>query len=337
MVDDSGFMRLVVSDMINSSQDITVVDTAQNGLEAVDKTKLLQPDVVLLDLTMKDYDGIYAIKNIMHQRPTPIVVLSSLGNSQPQAVFEALDQGACDFVNKPEGIVGSRIRDVEQHLFSKLRHAAKIELTTLRRNGLQANNSAHTFGQTQFEVIAIGASTGGTSAVEYLLTHLPSNLPIPIVIAQHMPEGFIFSFAERLNTLVPFTVKVAGPNEPILPNTAYLLPCDSNLELKRKLGKNIFQLNTNQFREYNSPSVDCLFSSISRVYGKKSIAVLLTGMGRDGALGLLDIHREGGYTIAQDKASSVVFGMPKAAIEVGAAKSTLALTQMPPFIVSLLD
>jgi len=330
-------MRLVVSDMINSSQDITVVDTAENGLEAVDKTKLLQPDVVLLDLTMKDYDGMYAIRNIMLHRPTPIVILSSLGNSQPQAVFEALDHGACDFINKPEGIVGSRIRDVEQYLFSKLRYAAQIELSTLKRSGLQTNNSAHTFGQMQFEVLGIGASTGGTSAVEYLLTHLPSNLPIPIVIAQHMPEGFIYSFAERLNTLVPFTVKVAQSNEVVLPNTAYLLPCDSNLELKKRLGKTMFQINSARFREYNFPSVDCLFSSLSQVYGRRAIGVLLTGMGRDGASGLLDMSTAGGYTIAQDKASSVVFGMPKAAIELGAARRELALTQMPPYIVSLLD
>lgn len=330
-------MRLVVSDMINSSQDITVVDTAENGLEAVDKTKLLEPDVVLLDLTMKDYDGMYAIRNIMSDRPTPIVILSSLGNTQPQAVFEALDNGACDFVNKPEGIVGSRIRDVEQYLFSKLRHAAKIELSTLKRKGLHANNSTHTFGQTQFDVIAIGASTGGTSAVEYLLTHLPANLPLPIVIAQHMPEGFIFSFAERLNTLVPFTVKVAVPNEMVLPNTAYLLPCDSNLELKKRLGKIVFQVNPSPFKEYNYPSVDCLFSSMASVYGKRSIGVLLTGMGKDGASGLLDISNAGGYTIAQDRASSVVYGMPKAAVEIGATKHSIALTQMPPFIVSLLD
>lgn len=336
LVDDSGFMRLVVADMINASEDIRVVETAQNGLEAVEKTKQFSPDVVLMDLTMKDYDGMYAIRHIMKDNPTPIVVLSSLGNTQPHVVFEAMEIGACDFINKPEGIVSSRIREVEHNLFNKLRYAAKADLGNLKKKSSGTNNKVHTFDATLYDMIAIGASTGGTSAVEHILTHLPANLPMPIVIAQHIAEGFIQSFSDRLNALVPFTVKVAEVGEALLPNVAYLLPCDANLEVKKKGNRIFFAVSQKEFKEFNHPSVDCLFHSAAIVYGEKAVGILLTGMGRDGAEGMKSIHEQKGYTIAQDQKSSVVFGMPKAAIDLGAVKQTLSIVQIPSFLVSLL-
>lgn len=337
LVDDSGFMRLVVSDMINSSSDLMVIDTAENGLEAVQKTKSLSPDVVLLDMTMKDYDGLYAVRNIMKDTPTPIVILSSLGNTQPDLVFEALDCGAYDFVNKPTGVLGSKIRDLEQHLFGKLRNAAKVDIVNLKQKSSKSNNLQHTFDTSLYDILAIGSSTGGTGALEHILTHMPENLPIPVVIAQHMPQEFIHSFAERLNGILPFNVCVAREGDSLQPNVVYLMPCDVNMGVTKKRNRVVFQVYGNDYKEYNHPSVDCLMQSVAKAYSAKSIGVLLTGMGSDGALGMKDIFDQKGYTIAQDQASSVVFGMPKAAIETGGVKSILSLKQMPSFLVSMMS
>jgi two-component system, chemotaxis family, protein-glutamate methylesterase/glutaminase len=336
LVDDSGFMRLVVSDMINSSDDFFVIDTATNGLEAVEKTMLLNPDVVVLDLTMKEYDGLYAVKHIMQSKPTPIVILSALGNTQPEVVFEALDNGACDFITKPDGLVGSRVREVQHDLLHKLKSAFNADKSNLGKKTTQKYNLAHQFDTTLYDMVVMGASTGGTGAIESILTKLPSNLPIPIIIAQHMTEGFIFSFAERLAGTVNFPVKVATLGETPRPGSVYLLPCDANMELRKKGNRVSFQTTDKQFKEYNCPSVDCLFLSAAEVYGSRLASVLLTGMGKDGAQGSKAIFDKGGYTITQDEASSVVFGMPKAAIELGASRKTLSVHQIPSFLVSML-
>ncbi len=337
LVDDSGFMRLVVSDMINSSPDIMVLDTAENGLEAVQKTKSLLPDVVLLDMTMKDYDGLYAVKNIMKDTPTPIIILSSLGNTQPDLVFEALDCGAYDFVNKPTGVLGSKIRDLEQHLFGKLRNAARVDVSNLKQKASKKNNLQHTFDASLYDIISIGSSTGGTGALEHILTHMPENLPIPVVIAQHMPQDFIHSFAERLNGILPFEVSVAVEGNALQQNNVYLIPCDVNMGVAKRRDKIVFQVFNEDFKEYNHPSVDCLMQSVARTYQAKSIGVLLTGMGCDGAIGIKEIFDQKGYTIAQDEASCIVFGMPKAAIETGGVRTVLSLKQMPSFLVSMLS
>lgn len=337
LVDDSGFMRLVVSDMINSSSDLMVLDTAENGLEAVQKTKLLHPDVVLLDMTMKDFDGLYAVRHIMKDSPTPIVILSSLGNTQPDLVFEALDCGAYDFVNKPTGALGSKIRDLEQHLFGKLRNAARVDIKNLKQRPSNKNNLQHTFDTSLYDILSIGSSTGGTGALEHILTHMPENLPIPVVIAQHMPQEFIHSFADRLDGLLPFKVCVAIKGDSPKPNTVYLMPCDVNMGVTKKRDNVVFHVYDEDFKEYNHPSVDCLMHSVAKTFGARSIGVLLTGMGSDGAIGIKDIFDNKGYTIAQDEASCVVFGMPKAAIETGGIRNVLSLKQMPSFLVSMLS
>ena len=339
LVDDSSFMRVVLSDIVNSSPDITVLDTAVDGKEAVDKTRLLKPDVVLLDLTMKDYDGLYAVKHIMADCPTPIVILSSLGNTNPDAYVEALEAGAYDFLNKPEGIINSKIRNIDQLIFEKIKAASRIDIKNLKLRTTNINNHIHTFDKRlPFHAVVIGSSTGGTGAIEHIIINLPQNFPVPVLVAQHMPAEFVNSFASRLNGLTPLDVKVAEEGEILRGNTVYIMPGYTNTFVKRRgEQKVVFEFTDKSYPEFNHPSVDCLMTSAAEVYGKNLIALILTGMGKDGTEGMKAIYGKGGYTIAQDEKSSVVWGMPKSAYEAGIVKQVLPLNDMPHFIVSALS
>ncbi|MDO1451263.1 chemotaxis-specific protein-glutamate methyltransferase CheB [Rhodocytophaga aerolata] len=340
IADDSGFMRLVLSDMINSDGELTMVASAENGKEAYEKTKKLRPDVLLLDLIMPEYDGLYAIKSIMRDCPTPIVILSSSGVMDSKRVFEALDAGAFDFLNKPKGTFGSKIRDIEEQVIAKIKSAAYINTDRLSKKSAQLNNHLHTFDKAlPYEIVAIGSSTGGTGAIEEILKKLPSNFPIPIVIAQHMPQEFVESFARRLNDLFPFTVKVAEKGEPLQKGSIYLSPGSTNtlLENDPTTGQVCIGFTSHRFTEYNDPSVDCLFTSVAHTYASKALAIVLSGMGKDGTKGMQALHLAGAYTMAQDEQSSIVFGMPKSAIEKGIVKKTLSIYEMGGFLVSCLS
>ncbi|MCC5920979.1 MAG: chemotaxis-specific protein-glutamate methyltransferase CheB [Cyclobacteriaceae bacterium] len=339
VVDDSSLMRLLISDIISSDDDIEVIDTAVNGKEAVEKVKELKPDVVLLDMTMKDYDGFYAVKHIMKYHPTPIVIVSALGNTQPEKVFDAINEGAFDFVNKPTGALNSKIRDLDKEIIYKIKDAANAEIDKLGIKKANRNHNPHTFfDQLPFQLVLVGASTGGTGAIEEFLKRLPENFPLPIVIAQHIPHDFVYSFANRLDRLFEFKVKIARETESLQNNTVYILPANVNSTLvQNRSGKLTFGKTDEKFTEYNFPSIDSLFESVAKIGDAKSIAILMTGMGRDGANGLLQLRRKGSMTIAQSESSCVVFGMPKAAIEIGAAEHTLHLNQMSGFVVSALS
>jgi len=338
LVDDSGFMRMVLSDIINSSPDIEVVDTAVDGKEATEKTKSLKPDVVLLDLTMKDYDGLYAVKHIMDEFPTPIVILSAMGNSNPDAYIEAMSAGALDFLNKPAGLANSKIREIDHQIFNKIRAAAQVDVKNLVRKQVIKNSNLHSFEtHLPYDVIVIGASTGGTGAIEQILTKLPSNIPVPVVIAQHMPAEFVTSFAARLNELIPIEVKVASVNENLRRGVIYIAPGDINIILSKTAGGVKISLTDKEYQEFNHPSVDALLESAAEVYGNKALGIILTGMGKDGASGMEKMYKAGAYTIAQDEKTSVVFGMPKAACELGVVKKMLPIHEMATFIVSALS
>ncbi|MDX2189145.1 MAG: chemotaxis response regulator protein-glutamate methylesterase [Bacteroidota bacterium] len=338
LVDDSGFMRMVISDIVNGESDITIIDTAVNGKEAVEKNDTTNPDVVLMDLTMKDYDGLYAIRHIMKQKPVPIVVLSSIRSTNPQAMVEAMQAGALDFIDKPTGIISSNIRDINYLICSKIREAAKIDISKFSIAD-RKNYSEHTFEDIRYDIVAIGASTGGTGAIESILTNLPSNMPVPIVIAQHMPAEFIPSFAKRLNELIEIRVKVAEENEYVLPNVVYILPGNTNTQIFRSPSakKPKFIFTDSKYNEFNNPSVDGLMLSVAEVYGSKSIGVILTGMGKDGSIGLQKIKNKGGYTLAQNEATSVVWGMPQAAYQLGVVDQLVALKDIAGFLVGCIS
>jgi two-component system chemotaxis response regulator CheB len=325
--------------MLGSDGSIGVIGTAGNGREAYEKTSALKPDVVLLDLVMPEYDGLYAVKQIMAHCPTPIVVLSALGNTNSEAVFEALDAGAYDFLSKPAGVLGSKIREIEEQLVAKIRYASSADLRTLYRKKTGGNNNAHTFDSAlAYEVVVIGASTGGTGAIEEILQKLPGNFPLPIIIAQHMPADFVESFGRRLNDMLPVTVKVATTGESPQSGTVYILPGSQNTVLAREgSGKIRFSRTDERYAEFNNPSVDALMLSAAECYGARAIGILLTGMGKDGAVGMAALHRKRSFTIAQNEQSSVVFGMPRAAIERGAIREVLPIKEIAGFVVSCLS
>jgi len=333
-------MRLVIADMLNQDADLNVIDTASNGKEAYEKTMALKPDIIVLDLVMQDYDGLYAVRKITQEQPTPIIILSAAGNVNPDAVVEALNAGALGFVNKPQGILHAHIREVNNVLIEKIKAAARIDISKLAQNTQKlSNTNPHTFDQNlAYQVIVIGASTGGTGAIESILLNLPSNLPIPLLIAQHIPENFVHSFAKRLNDLVPLEVGVAQEDEILLSGKVYIASCSSNMKLKKNADTNRVRivLTDEKYTSFNNPSIDSLMLSVAQVYGNKAIGVLLTGMGRDGAQGLSAIHHAGGFTIAQDEKTSIVFGMPKAAIDEGVARAILPLSDIAHFLVGCL-
>ncbi|MDO1446694.1 chemotaxis-specific protein-glutamate methyltransferase CheB [Rhodocytophaga aerolata] len=337
LIDDSGLMRLIISDILRTDAAIEIIDTAENGKDGFEKTVKYKPDVVVTDLVMPHYDGIYAVKNIMKQAPTPIIVLSSLDRADPE-VFDALHEGAVDFIDKPKGKLVSGIREVNTLLIKAVKEASKANVQQLRKARKVTTPRQPETGKLNYEIICMGSSTGGPGAIEYILTKLPEKLAVPVVIAQHMPERFLDSFAKRLDSLTALKVKLAEKGEPLTDGTIYLAPGHSNTLVTKDIrtGLPFFSFTTREYKEFNFPSVDCLMYSAAQVYKNKALGVLLTGMGKDGAEGMKAIYEAGGYTLAQDEESSVVYGMPKSVVEIGAARKSIALEDIPAFIVGCL-
>jgi two-component system, chemotaxis family, protein-glutamate methylesterase/glutaminase len=334
LIEDSAFMRIVLSDLLKTDDELEFLGSANNGLLGVDKAKKLIPDVLITDMVMPDYDGLYVVKNLMRDMPIPIILLSSLERTDP-AIFDALKEGAFDFIDKPKNV--NQKQDYKP-LTDLIKAAALSKGVKFKRNAERKNNLSHSFhAKTNYDILAIGASTGGPSAIEYILNNLPANLGIPVVIGQHMPERFIKQFADRLNNQDGLSVCVLEIGQEISGNNVFLAPGTDNIRLERnESGRVIAKVDEGFYKEYNKPSIDCLFDSIGEVYGNKAIGVVLTGMGKDGSQGLLKIKSKGGFTVAQDEASAVVYGMPKAAYESGAASFLVPLNEIPNFIVSSL-
>ncbi|MDN5203808.1 chemotaxis-specific protein-glutamate methyltransferase CheB [Fulvivirgaceae bacterium BMA10] len=337
IIDDSGLMRIMLSDALRADPEILVVGTASNGMEGVEKIYALDPDVVITDMVMPKYGGLYVVRNIMAKKPRPIFLLSSLSRSNSE-VFEALSSGAVDFIDKPKKESSKSFQRSMDVLISKIKMASTVNTSNMVVSWPKNNNHQHTFEENlEYDVIALGASTGGPSTIEYILGQLPSNLKIPVIIAQHMPERFIISFCERLEEKTPLKIRIASHDQIIKPGTIYLAPGTDNLMVaSAKNGDKRFQFTKQKFKNFNNPSIDCLFESIAETFGPRTIAAILTGMGKDGAEGLKKIRNIGGLTIAQDKNSCVVYGMPKAAINAKAVDYTLKLKEIPGFIVSCL-
>lgn len=339
MIEDSGFMRILLSDYLKKDPEIELVATAGNGKEGFEKVRLYQPDVVITDMVMPKYDGLYAIRQIMASTPTPILVLSSLDKTNPK-IFDALNEGAVDFLDKPKADIQQTFEQGNYALGSLVKSLARLDRNTLLKRGHSEVTYDHTFtDELSFEIVAIGASTGGPGAIESILTRLPANFPLPVVIAQHMPERFLISFADRLNKLCPLEVRVPVTGEELLSNKVYIVPGHTNTKVVKRITDHrpCVTFTDRKYTEFNNPSVDCLMESVGQVYGKKSIGVILSGMGKDGTIGMQLIKKNGGMTIAQDEASSVVFGMPKNAIDEKAAERIVKLGDIPGFIVSCLD
>ena len=334
-VDDSALIRSVMTEIINSQADMTVVGTAADPLQARDLIKVTNPDVLTLDVEMPRMDGLEFLEKLMRLRPMPVVMVSSLTERGSEIALRALELGAIDFVTKPRLGVRDGLLQYTELIAGKIRTAAAARLLP-GRHGASAKGAADSSPQEPLlrspllsteKLIIIGASTGGTEAIREVLLPLPPDAPA-VLIAQHMPAGFTRSFAQRLNGLCRITVKEAEHGERVLPGYAYIAPGGFHLSLGRSGANYVAQLDQEPPVNRHRPSIDVLFDSAARHAGKNAIGMILTGMGRDGAEGLLRMKRAGAYTFAQDEASCVVFGMPREAIALGAADEVAPLGEM---------
>lgn len=330
-------MRKVISDIIHSDSTIELVGVATNGQQGSQMALELKPDVVITDMVMPDFDGMYVVSSVMEKQPMPIILLSSLDKTDSR-IFDALQHGAFEFIDKPTDLDRGRIRNYK--LLDLIKEASRMDISLLKARQLAGRNShQHSFGDTlNYAIIAIGASTGGPGAIEMIINNLPRNLRIPVVIAQHMPHRFLETFAQRLNEQSPLPVHLATRGESVKGGIIHIAPGEANLRIERNINTSLptFTFTDQHYTEFNNPSVDCLFESVADVYGQQSIGVILTGMGKDGTKGLAKMKTRGGFTIAQDEESSVVYGMPKVAFESGAARQVVSLKQIPGYIINCL-
>ena len=330
VVDDSALIRSLMRELLGSQPDIEVVGMAPDPHVARELIKQLNPDVITLDVEMPRMNGLDFLEKLMRLRPMPVVMVSSLTDQGSEVTLKALDLGAVDFITKPRLGVAEQFPELAREIGDKIRIAARARI---RRHGLGTAAASqprpitgHVFGTTE-KLICIGASTGGTEALKEVLCRMPADAP-GVLITLHMPESFTRSFAERLNGLSAMTVKEAAHNERVLPGHAYVAPGHSHLRVKKGGAYYYTELSQEAPVNRHRPSVDVLFHSAAQVLGANALGVILTGMGKDGASGLLAMRQAGAHTIAQDEASCVVYGMPRAAVELGAAAEVCPLPQI---------
>ncbi|SEL05195.1 response regulator receiver modulated CheB methylesterase [Variovorax sp. YR750] len=330
-VDDSALIRSVMTEIINSQADMTVVGTAADPLVARDLIKVTNPDVLTLDVEMPRMDGLEFLEKLMRLRPMPVVMVSSLTERGSEIALRALELGAIDFVTKPRLGVRDGLLNYTELIAGKIRTAASARLrpaATARQGGDAPQESLLRSPLLSTEkLIIIGASTGGTEAIREVLQPLPPDSPA-VMIAQHMPAGFTRSFAQRLDGLCRITVKEAEHGERVLPGYAYIAPGGFHLSLARSGANYVAHLDQEPPVNRHRPSIDVLFDSAAKHAGKNAIGIILTGMGKDGAEGLLRMRRAGAHTLAQDEASCVVFGMPREAIALGAVDDVSPLAEV---------
>lgn len=340
IVDDSALIRGVMKEIIDSQPDMEAVGAAPDPIVARELIKKLNPDVLTLDVEMPRMDGLDFLEKLMRLRPMPVVMVSSLTERGSEITLRALELGAVDFVTKPKISIRSGMEEYADMIADKIRAAAKAKLRpravpTPGAAGSTALPELRNPLTSSEKLIIIGASTGGTEAIKEFLVNLPSDCP-GILIAQHMPEGFTRSFAQRLDGLCKITVKESEGNERILPGHAYIAPGHSHLELVRSGANYMTRIHQEAPVNRHRPSVDVLFRSAAKYAGKNAVGVILTGMGKDGALGMLEMREAGAYNFAQDESSCVVFGMPREAIAVGAAHEVMPLQSMAGRVLSYL-
>lgn len=332
VIDDSALIRSVMKEIINRENDMECVGAAPDPLVAREMIKSLNPDVLTLDVEMPKMDGLDFLERLMRLRPMPVLMVSTLTERGSDITFRALELGAVDFVSKPKLDIARGMEEYAIEITDKIRATAHARVRKAVTEPVVPEkytadailpSVASRFSSTE-KLIIIGASTGGTEAIKEILTKLPADSP-GVLVAQHMPEHFTKSFADRLNTLCKISVKEAEDNERILPGHAYIAPGHSHLLLKRSGANYMTKLDQGELVNRHRPSVDVLFRSAANVAGANALGIILTGMGKDGVQGMLEMKQAGSYTIAQDEASCVVFGMPKEAIAVGGVCEVLPL------------
>ncbi|HSR35603.1 MAG TPA: chemotaxis response regulator protein-glutamate methylesterase [Desulfurivibrionaceae bacterium] len=337
VVDDSAVVRKVFSEELSHEQDIQVVATAPDPYVARDKIVALKPDVVTLDIEMPRMDGLTFLRKLMKYYPLPVIIVSSLTKEGGALALEAMEIGAVDVISKPGEAYS--VGDMSAQLAEKIRAAAHVDMThraRLAATQAVAPQAKLSLTKTTNKIIAIGASTGGTEALKDVLVQLPPNSP-GIMIVQHMPAKFTTSFAERLNSLCQIRVKEAEDGDSVVPGTALLAPGNFHMVMRRSGARYYVNIKTGPLVCYQRPAVDVLFNSVAAYGGANAVGVILTGMGKDGAQGMLKMKEAGAKTIAQDEASCVVFGMPKEAIEAGGVDQVVSLKNIPAAILKMVE
>jgi two-component system chemotaxis response regulator CheB len=369
IADDSAFMRSLLIRMVESDEELSVIATAANGIEALTKINSLQPDVVTLDIDMPGMDGMDVLKRIMSDLPRPIIIVSAVSREGAKATIEALALGAFDCVAKSLNYGSEDVMKVQKELIGKIKagasaqslaelssrrsyapkrysaaasgsssattaqaiqrgHAEAPQNANLPQTSLHSDPNAAPFRATA-SVIAIGASTGGPNALQTILSGLPANLPVPIIVVQHMPAGFIHHLAERLNKFSALKVCEAAQGQPVRPGHVYLAPAGKHLTVRRLSGRDVVLcLSLLPSNVAHIPSVDIMMQSIAEVFQSSAMGIILTGMGTDGADGMQAISRQGGRTLGQDEATSIVYGMPRACEERGILQEVSPLTEI---------
>ncbi len=354
VVDDSAVVRQVISGILSSDPGIQVIGTAADPLFAIERMKHDWPDVITLDVEMPRMDGISFLRKIMAERPTPVVICSTLTEKGAETTLQALSAGAVSIVTKPKSAVRTFLEDASVDLIAQVKAAARVRLSAIRPPPLrpdtgnghaQRQGTAHAapyginggvgpsaLAETTHRVVAIGTSTGGTQALEQVLTALPRVSP-GIVIVQHMPERITAAFARRLNTLCEIEVREAENNDRVMPGRALIAPGGRHMALKRSGAQYHVEISDGPLVNRHRPSVDVLFRSVAKFAGKNALGIIMTGMGDDGAAGLMDMRDAGAATVGQDEQSCVVYGMPREAFRRGAVQKQMALSEIAAEIV----
>ncbi len=335
VIDDSAVVRQVMSGILNEAPDINVYATAADPILALEKMQEKWPDVIVLDMEMPRMDGLTFLRKIMAERPTPVIICSSLAEKGAELSLQALAAGAIDIVTKPQLGIKDFILDAKHLFWQTVRGAAAARMTRHKAGPTHIATVAHkvplvdliTMASTTDRITVIGTSTGGTQALEEILINVPRTCP-GIAVVQHMPELFTAAFAQRLNSLCQVEVKEASSGDRLIPGRVLIAPGGHHLEIQRSGAQYIAKVFRGPTVNRHCPSVDVLFRSAAIAAGRNATGIIMTGMGDDGARGLLEMRHAGARTIAQDEASCVVFGMPKEAINLGAAKEILSLTKI---------
>jgi two-component system chemotaxis response regulator CheB len=341
IVDDSAFMRKAIRRMLSLMPDIEVVDTAADGREALQKVIALKPDIVTMDVQMTVMDGLTALERIMHEQPTPVLMISSLTQEGAEVTLKALDLGAVDFIDKNRVESSMNITLLSNELITKVRAIAGVDMEKIKTYHAESAVPAfsrevqrrrpsgeHGVWSSRVDIVAIGTSTGGPPALQNLIPKFPPNFPSGVIVVQHMPAGFTRTLAERLNALSRIPVAEATQGEVVHSGRVLIAPAGQHFRLRKRGGQYVVHLDSEPADSLHKPSVDVMMESVAQACGKKSLGVLLTGMGSDGAKGMRAIKEAGGITLAESEETCIVYGMPKSAIEDGVVDKVVPIYNM---------